>query len=64
MKLSGQAPRAPTSMKTALPEAARALEHVWQQRRQELAAWQSSGQSSGCWLLVAERRNQGIMIRG
>jgi len=32
--------RVPTSVKAALPEAARALEQAWQRRRQELAGWQ------------------------
>jgi hypothetical protein len=47
MKLSSHMLRAPTSVKTALPEAARALEAAWQRRRQELAGWQPT---SG-WLI-------------
>lgn len=34
--------RVPTSVKTALPQAAKALEQAWQRRRQELAGWQPS----------------------
>jgi hypothetical protein len=34
--------RMPSSVKTALPEAAKALEQAWQRRRQELAGWQPS----------------------
>jgi hypothetical protein len=37
----------PSSVKTVLPEAAKALEQAWQKRRQELAGWQPA---SG-WLL-------------
>lgn len=47
MKLSGQVVRMPSSVKTVLPEAARALEQAWQRRRQELAGWQPA---SG-WLI-------------
>ena len=47
MKLSSHVLRAPASVKTALPEAARALEAAWQRRRQELAGWQPT---SG-WLI-------------
>jgi hypothetical protein len=39
--------RVPSSIKTALPDAARTLEQAWQRRRQELAGWQPSGG----WLL-------------
>ena len=56
MKLSGNVLRPPASLKTALPEAARALEEAWQRRRQELAGWRPS---SG-WLIdtrVSVRRN-------
>ena len=56
MKLSGNVLRAPATVRTALPEAARALEAAWQGRRQELAGWQPSGG----WLIdprVALRRN-------
>jgi hypothetical protein len=56
MKLSGNVLRPPASLKTALPEAARALEEAWQRRRQELAGWQPSGG----WLIdprFATRRN-------
>jgi hypothetical protein len=56
MKLSSHVLRAPTSVKTALPEAARALEAAWQRRRQELGGWQPS---SG-WLIgprVAARKS-------
>jgi hypothetical protein len=66
MKLYGHVLRAPASVKTALPEAARALEHAWQQRRQELAGWQPSGG----WLIDTrslERRNalaRWVVIRG
>jgi hypothetical protein len=34
--------RVPSSVKLALPEAAKALEQAWQRRRQELANWQPS----------------------
>jgi hypothetical protein len=47
VKVSGQVVRMPSSVKTVLPEAAKALEHAWQKRRQELAGWQPE---SG-WLL-------------
>jgi hypothetical protein len=43
MKLSGKVLRPPVSLKTALPEAARALEEAWRRRRQELSGWQPSG---------------------
>jgi hypothetical protein len=43
MKLSGNVLRPSTSLKTAPPEAARALEAAWQRRRQELAGWQPTG---------------------
>jgi hypothetical protein len=47
----------PPSVQTVLPEAAKALEHAWQRRRQELAGWQPT---SG-WLLdqrlIARRPN-------
>lgn len=43
MKLSRNIVRMPSSVKTALPEAAKALEQAWQRRRQELAGWQPSG---------------------
>jgi hypothetical protein len=32
--------RMPSTVKTVLPEAAKALEQAWQKRRQELAGWQ------------------------
>jgi hypothetical protein len=47
MKLSGQVVRMPSTVRTVLPEAAKALEQAWQRRRQELAGWQPA---SG-WLL-------------
>jgi hypothetical protein len=47
VKLSRNVIRIPSSVKLALPEAAKALEQAWQRRRQELAAWQPS---SG-WLI-------------
>ncbi len=40
MKVSGQVVRMPSSVRTVLPEAAKALEQAWQRRRQELAGWQ------------------------
>jgi hypothetical protein len=43
VKLSDNVIRMPSSIKTALPEAARTLEQAWQRRRQELAGWQPSG---------------------
>lgn len=42
MRLSANVIQMPASIKTALPEAARALEQAWQRRRQELAGWQPS----------------------
>jgi hypothetical protein len=56
MKLSGEVVRMPSSVKTVLPEAARALEQAWQRRRQELAGWQPAGG----WLIeraLARRAN-------
>ncbi len=57
MNVSGQIVRMPPSVQTVLPEAAKALEHAWQRRRQELAGWQPT---SG-WLLdqrlIARRPN-------
>jgi hypothetical protein len=56
MKLSSYVLRAPTSVRIALPEAARALEAAWQRRRQELAGWQPSGG----WLIdprIASRKS-------
>lgn len=46
MRLSRDMIRMPPSVKTvktALPDAAKALELAWQRRRQELAGWQPSG---------------------
>jgi hypothetical protein len=43
VKLTRNVIRMPSSVKTALPEAAKALEQAWQRRRQELAGWQPSG---------------------
>lgn len=42
MKLSSKIVRPSASIRTTLPEAARALEQAWQRRRQELAGWQPS----------------------
>ena len=47
MRVSGQTVTMPSTVKTVLPEAAKALEQAWQKRRQELAGWQPA---SG-WLL-------------
>ncbi|MGH8179083.1 MAG: hypothetical protein ACREV5_22715 [Steroidobacter sp.] len=47
MKLSGNVLRAPSAVKTSLPDAARALEQAWQRRRQELAGWQPAN----AWLI-------------
>lgn len=57
MRLSGQTLSMPSTVKTVLPETAKALEQAWQKRRQELAGWQPA---SG-WLLeprVFARRQQ------
>ena len=57
MRLSEQTLSMPSTVKTVLPEAAKALEQAWQKRRQELAGWQPA---SG-WLLdpkVFARRQQ------
>ena len=43
LTLTADVIRVPTSVKAALPEAAKALEQAWQRRRQELAGWQPSG---------------------
>jgi hypothetical protein len=37
----------PSTVRTVLPEAAKALEQAWQRRRQELAGWQPANG----WLL-------------
>lgn len=47
MKVSGQVVRMPSTVRTVLPEAAKALEQAWQRRRQELAGWQPANG----WLL-------------
>ena len=39
--------RLSSAVKLVLPDAAKALEQAWQQRRRELASWQPSGG----WLL-------------
>jgi hypothetical protein len=57
VKLAADVIRIPSSVKAALPDAAKALEQAWQRRRQELAGWQPSNG----WLIdprVAGRRTQ------
>ena len=59
MKLTRNVIRMPSSVKLALPDAARALEQAWQRRRQELAGWQPSNG----WLIDPRMVRSSILQR-